>query len=93
MAHRPDAAGDKPVQAARSLRFDPIPPGTFGPRVEARVESICQKGCRRVREDIAALRRGEPIPECLGLSPDECMSLLAELEQIMAVYGDTCRID
>lgn len=80
------------MQAARSLRFDLFPPSTLVSRVEARVEAICQKGCRRVREDISALRRGETIPECLGLSPDECTSLLAELEQIMAVYGDTCRI-
>lgn len=81
------------MHVARILRFDPAPSGTFDTRVESRVEAICQKGCRRVRDDISALQRGDPIPECLGLSPDECRSLLAELEQIMAVYGDTCRID
>lgn len=62
-------------------------------RVEARVEAICLKGCRQVRRDIAFLESGAEIPEVQGLVPDERRLLLMELKQIMAVYGDSCRID
>lgn len=62
-------------------------------RVEARVEAICLKGCARVRRDIAILAAGGHLPETLDLSEDERRSLLSELEQIMAVYGTSCRID
>lgn len=61
-------------------------------RVDARIEAVCRKGCRQVRQDIAALESGEQLPETLGLSEDECRFLLSELKQIMAVYGDACRI-
>lgn len=61
--------------------------------VEARVEAVCLKGCRQVRRDIAHLESGAEIPEVRGLTPDERRLLLAELKQIMAVYGDSCRID
>jgi hypothetical protein len=62
-------------------------------RVDARVETICLKGCRQVRRDIALLESGAEIPEAGGLAPDERRLLLRELKQIMAVYGDSCRID
>jgi hypothetical protein len=62
-------------------------------RVEARVERICLKGCRQVRRDIALLDSGTVIAEAQGLSSEERRLLLAELKQIMAVYGDSCRID
>lgn len=62
-------------------------------RVDARVEAICIKGCRQVRRDIALLESGSPIPEVQGLALNERRLLLAELKQIMAVYGDSCRID
>lgn len=62
-------------------------------RVEARVERVCLKGCRQVRRDIALLDSGAEIPEAQGLTPDERRLLLVELKQIMAVYGDSCRID
>ena len=62
-------------------------------RVEARVETICLKGCRQVRRDIVLLESGIEIPEVRGLAPEERRLLLMELRQIMAVYGDSCRID
>lgn len=62
-------------------------------RVDARVETICIKGCRQVRRDIALLESGAEIPEVGGLAPEERRLLLLELKQIMAVYGDSCRID
>jgi hypothetical protein len=66
-------------------------PGPFT-RVEARLETVCQRGCRQVRLDIAALEGGAEIPETLGLAPEERRLLLAELRAVMAVYGDACRI-
>jgi hypothetical protein len=61
-------------------------------RVDARIEAVCRKGCGQVRQDIAALEAGAQLPETLGLSEDERRLMLSELKQIMAVYGDACRI-
>lgn len=66
---------------------------THRERVESRVETICLKGCRQVRRDIALLEGGAEIPESQGLAPEERHLLLTELKQIMAVYGESCRID
>jgi hypothetical protein len=60
------------------------------PLIEARLEALCQKGCRQVWGDIAALERGDPLPETRDLTPGEMRWLLAELKQVMAVYGDRC---
>jgi hypothetical protein len=60
--------------------------------VDSSVENICQKGCRRVREDIAALERGEVIEEVALLDATERARVLAELKSIMAVYGGACRL-
>jgi hypothetical protein len=59
-------------------------------RLEARLESLCEKGCRHVWRDIEALERGDVLIETQDLSPAERRWLLAELKQIMAVYGDRC---
>ena len=63
------------------------------PLIEARLESLCEKGCRRVWGDIAALERGEALPETQGLTVAEVRRLLAELKQVMAVYGARCSAD
>ncbi len=63
------------------------------PRLESRLESICQKGCRLVWKDIARLERGEDLPETRGLSPTERGWLLMELKAVMAVYGERCSVD
>lgn len=55
--------------------------------VEASVERICDKGCRGVWQDIAALERDEAPPEVQGLSRSERAFVLSELKAIMAVYG------
>jgi hypothetical protein len=60
------------------------------PLLEARLETLCQKGCRQVWGDIAALERGDPLPQTQDLTPGEVRWLLAELKQVMAVYGDRC---
>jgi hypothetical protein len=63
------------------------------PLLEARLESLCEKGCRRVWADIAALERGDSLPETRDLTPPEVRWLLAELKQVMAVYGARCSAD
>jgi hypothetical protein len=62
-------------------------------RLEARLESLCEKGCRHVWHDIDALERGQELKETKGLNDTERRWLLAELKQIMAVYGDRCSTD
>jgi len=62
------------------------------PSLEWCVELICNKGCRAVRADILALEEGRPV-EGLGCLPEELRrQVLAELREIMAVYGDSCRL-
>jgi hypothetical protein len=63
------------------------------PALEARIEAICARGCQRVRADIATLEQGGELPETRGLAASERGLILNELRQIMAVYGDRCRID
>lgn len=62
-------------------------------RLESRLEALCEKGCRRVWQDIDALERGEDLPETRGLSVAECRALLRELKQVMAVYANRCSAD
>jgi hypothetical protein len=59
-------------------------------RLEARLEALCEKGCRHVWRDIDALERGEELLETSDLTADERCWLLRELKQIMAVYSDRC---
>ncbi|HBG95951.1 MAG TPA: hypothetical protein DDY14_11705 [Chromatiaceae bacterium] len=63
------------------------------PILEARLEAICARGCKRVGDDIAALERGHQLAETEGLNARERAWLLAELKAIMAVYGGSCRIE
>ncbi len=56
------------------------------------VEVICNQGCQSVRDDIARLEQGNKVPETEALSAEECKQVLVELKNIMAVYGDSCRI-
>ncbi len=63
-----------------------------GATVEWCVELICNKGCRAVRADIEALEQGRPVAG-LGRLPEALRrQVLAELKEIMAVYGDSCRL-
>lgn len=61
--------------------------------LEARIEAICARRCQQVRADIATLEQGGELPETRRLSAAERGLILNELRQIMAVYGDRCRID
>lgn len=62
------------------------------PLLEARLESICEKGCQRVWHDIAVLERGEELPETRDLDARERGWLLDELKTVMAVYGGRCAL-
>lgn len=59
-------------------------------RLEARLESLCEKGCRQVQRDIDALERGEDLRETRDLRANDRDWLLRELKQVMAVYSDRC---
>ena len=61
--------------------------------VDSCIERLCQKGCRAVWDDIAALERGDPLPETQGLAGDEISIVLNELKAVMAVYEGTCSAD
>jgi hypothetical protein len=63
---------------------------TYNYRLEARLEALCEKGCRHVWQDIDTLERGEDLPETRDLSESERRWLLRELKQVMAVYADRC---
>jgi hypothetical protein len=58
--------------------------------IEECVETICQKGCRFVKQDIRLLQRGEILPEFGVLDDLARQVVLKELRAIMAVYGDRC---
>jgi hypothetical protein len=62
-------------------------------KIDESVEAICEKGCQAVRVDMLALRKGLPLLETQGLSHDEVQAVYKELESIMSVYGDACRLD
>jgi len=61
--------------------------------LESRLEVLCQKGCRRVWQDIEALEAGQELPETRGLDRDQRRWLLTELKQVMAVYNGRCSVD
>jgi hypothetical protein len=61
-------------------------------RIDTCLESICNQGCRSVRSCIDALKAGRQPAETSALTPEERQELLHELEGIMAVYVDGCRL-
>ncbi len=72
-----------------------MPKSAFPPldhqRIGACVESLCEKGCREVWGVIAALERGEVLPETAPLPEPERRVVLQELKEVMAVYAE-CRV-
>jgi hypothetical protein len=63
------------------------------PLLEVRLESICEKGCKLVWDDIAILEQGGQLPETRDLDSNGRAWLLRELKSVMAVYGERCRLD
>ena len=61
-------------------------------QVEECVETLCQKGCQSVREDIRLLEQGVVLPELTVLDDMARLKVLKELRAIMAVYGDSCPV-
>jgi len=61
--------------------------------LDAVIEALCRQGCREVRLSMARLEQGEDLPETRGLTAAARLEVLVELRAIMAVYGETCRID
>lgn len=59
--------------------------------VERCVEQLCQQGCDKVYEYIQALRTGQELAATARLSAAERLSVLEELQSIMAVYESASR--
>ncbi len=63
------------------------------PKVDALVETLCEDGCRDVRAYIEALTCGGDLDgRAEHLSEEERLLLRDELQAIMKVYGDKCRL-
>lgn len=56
------------------------------PSIEQCLTRICELGCTRVSEIIAALEQGRRAPETHGLLAVERAQVLTELKAIMAIY-------
>ncbi len=63
---------------------------TGNERVDRTIDVICHQGCRAVWGFIDALEAGTLRPEYAHLDAAERALLLAELHDIMQVYGDRC---
>ena len=70
--------------AARALADECMTQLTSG--LEQAIDAICALGCDVVRAYILALGNGEIRPEYAALDTAQRASLLAELQDIMAVY-------
>lgn len=46
------------------------------------IEALCQRGCRAVRDNLAALERGDAVPETACLGTAETRQVLAELKPL-----------
>lgn len=60
--------------------------------VEDCVEAVCNKGCKAVRADMAMLQQGLCTPELEGLSEADRRRVMQELQAIMDVYGEGCKV-
>jgi hypothetical protein len=59
---------------------------TFSPKINQRIEAVCQAGCKAVRASIATLESGHDETLTEDLSKEERMQILRELKTIMAIY-------
>lgn len=65
---------------------------TGNPKIDQCIDALCADGCRAVRDYIEALHAGRELPQYAGLDSEERARLCAELESIMTVYGNGCRV-
>lgn len=61
-------------------------------KIDQHVEALCEHGCRAVLNYIEALHAGRELPEFAALNSIERGQLCIELEAIMAVYENRCRL-
>lgn len=59
---------------------------TFTPKLNQRIEAVCQAGCEAVRASIKTLESGHQVALTEDLSREEREQILQELKTIMAVY-------
>jgi hypothetical protein len=86
-------SGETPVQRVELPSVEARAATRGESPLDAIIEALCRQGCRQVRLNIARLEQGEEVPETRGLTAAARLEVLAELRAIMAVYGETCRID
>lgn len=60
--------------------------------IDQLVETLCEQGCRAVLVHIEALQAGQTQQEFADLSTTQRELLLHELQAIMAVYNNHCRL-
>lgn len=65
---------------------------TGNPKIDELIELLCADGCREVRCYIRMLETNEEHPAFDSLTQQERELLLSELQAIMQVYGDECRL-
>ena len=56
------------------------------PELQAVVDQLCEDGCKAVSQYITEIQSGEYPAQMRALNRQECETVLAELESIMAVY-------
>ncbi|WP_295578518.1 hypothetical protein [uncultured Lamprocystis sp.] len=86
-------SGETPVQRVELSSIETRAATRGESPLDAVIEALCRQGCRQVRSSMARLEQGEDLPETSGLTATARLEVLAELRAIMAVYGETCRID
>lgn len=61
-------------------------------KINNHVEVLCGSGCRSVQVYIKQLREGQKFPEVSSLDEQELVLLRQELEVIMTIYDNRCRL-
>lgn len=59
---------------------------TYSPKINQRIEAVCEAGCDAVRASILTLEAGHQVALTNDLSHEESQQVLAELKVIMSVY-------
>lgn len=60
--------------------------------IDKQVETLCEQGCSAVLDYIEALQAGQTRPEFADLDSAERDLLRRELQAIMAIYNNRCRL-
>ena len=57
------------------------------------VETICNKGCKKVWHDIKTLERGEALSETDGLKQHQLRDVLLQLKDVISTYSYRCEAE